>query len=121
MRQGLCKKYFYNSERGVSLFLTMIIMSVLLSITLGINAIFWQQVQSLRYMGNSVIAFYAADAGIERALRENSSVSDTLSNGATYNAIKIITGNPGCLTAFEYCIQSVGVYKETRRAIQITR
>ncbi len=115
------KHLHLKKERGVALFLTLIIMSVLLSISLGINAIFWQQMQSLRYIGNSVIAFYAADTGIERALRQDSSVSDTLSNGATYNAIKITAGSPGCLTAFDYCVQSVGIYKETRRAIQVTR
>lgn len=113
--------FFRKNERGISLFFTLILMSVLMSISLGINVIFWEQTQILKYVGNSVLAFYAADTGIERALREENNVSDTLSNGAAYNAIKIIKGNPGCLSALEYCIQSVGTYKETRRAIQVTR
>lgn len=110
-----------KNERGISLFLTLVIMSILLSISLGINVIFWQQAQILKYLGNSVIAFYAADTGIERALKEGNDVSDTLSNGAAYEAKKINKGDPGCPNALEYCIQSVGVYQETRRAIQITR
>lgn len=117
MKKKLNQKY----EQGISLFFTLIIMSVLLSISLGINVIFLGQVQVLKYVGNSVIAFYAADTGIERALREGGSVSDTLSNGATYNAVKIDKTDPKCFFAVDYCIQSVGVYKETRRAIQITR
>lgn len=110
-----------KNEQGISLFFTLIIMSVLLSISLGVSAIFWQQVQILKDTGNSVIAFYAADTGIERALREGTSTADTLSNSASYNALKIMKGEPDCLSAIEYCIKSVGVYKGTRRAIQITR
>lgn len=115
------KKFSRKNEQGISLFFTLIILAVLLSISLGISVIFLQQAQILKNIGNSVIAFYAADTGIERALREGTSTADTLSNGAAYNAIRINKGDSGCLSAIDYCVQSVGIYKETRRAIQITR
>jgi len=111
-----------NSNKGVSLYLALMIMTVLLAIALGLSSIFLGQAKMTQEMGYSVIAFYAADAGIEKVLttRPNpSNIPETiLLNGAAYQVIVTPAGTGGCL-ASNYCIKSIGEYQETRRAIEI--
>ncbi|MFC1663739.1 hypothetical protein ACFL0A_01290 [Patescibacteria group bacterium] len=111
-----------KNQKGISLYLALMIMTILLTIALGISALLFSQIKIIREMGNSVIAFYAAETGIERTLmeRENpSDVSETvLDNGAKYRAT-VIPAGANC-SANNFCIQSVGEYKETKRAIEIT-
>jgi len=112
-------------QLGISLYLALMIMTILLAIALGLSTIFIGQTKMLREMGYSVIAFYAADAGIEKALVDRSNpnlnpdyYSDSLSNGATYQIIVTVGGTGDC-SAINYCIKSIGTFKETRRAIEI--
>lgn len=106
--------------------MTLMIVAMLLSAALGISAIFLGQTETIRIMGNAVLAFYAADAGIEKVLIERSNPSSScteaspcaLGNGAQYYII-IQTPGQNC-SAANYCITSVGSYKETKRAIEIT-
>ena len=113
-----------GGQSGVSLFLVIIIMTILLAIALGLSAIFLGQMVMFREMGYSVIAFYAADAGIEKVLiqREDplplNGYSDTLPNGSSY-ILSVFSSGPNC-PALNFCIKSVGTYKEVKRAIEIT-
>ena len=97
-------------------------MTVLLSIALGLSSIFLGQTKMMREMGYSVIAFYAADAGIEEILinRDNPvDIPETiLANGAKYQVLVVVGGTGDCL-ADNFCIKSLGEYQETRRAIEI--
>jgi len=114
------------TQRGVSLYLALMIMTMLLAIAFGLSAIFLGQTKMLRTMGHSVLAFYAADAGIEEVLMQRTNPSSvcteispcSLTNGAQYYLV-IRTPGPDC-AADNYCITSVGIYQETRRAIEIT-
>lgn len=114
-----------KSQKGSTLYLGLMIMTILLGIAFGLSSIFLQQTGMIRSMGQSVIAFYAADAGIEDVLMERSSPSSVcteaspclLDNGAQY-WIAIETPGPSC-EAVNYCITAVGAYEETRRAIEI--
>ena len=108
-----------TKQKGVSLYLALLIMAILLSIGLGISAILFGQIKIIRGIGDSVVAFYAADTGIEEVLYKGSDVSGVLENGASYST-QILLSGPGC-TAPNYCIKSVGIFKESRRAIEITR
>jgi len=116
---------FKFSQKGVSLYLAMMIMGILLAIALGISTIFIGQTKMLKEMGNSVIAFYAADAGIEKSLTQRNDptplngYSETLDNEAGYNLNVLDSTDPDC-DADNYCIKSIGSYKETKRAIEIT-
>lgn len=111
-------------QSGVSLFLAIIILTVLLAIVLGLSTIFLGQMVMFREMGYSVIAFYAADAGIEKVLNQRDNplslngYSATLDNGAKYS-LSVLSSGPGC-SAQNYCIKSIGTYQEVRRAIEIT-
>lgn len=112
-----------KSEKGITLYLSVVIMTIVLAIALGISTIFLGQVNVMRGMGHSVIAFYAADAGIEKILLNRASPSyippTALSNGAIYEVFVAAGGSPGC-AAPNYCIKSIGSYKEVNRAIEIS-
>lgn len=110
-------------QKGTSLYLAVAIMAILLAIALGISTIFLGQVKVMRGLGYSVIAFYAADAGIEKILLDRNNPADIpetfLSNGASYQVFVEIGGSGSC-TAPNYCIKSIGNYRDTNRAIEIS-
>ncbi len=80
-------------------------------------------------MGSSVLAFYAANTGIERTLYEISKEEDpagigshfdeTLGNRASYSVDIIAPG--GTCSAPNYCIKSIGIFQNTKRAIRVAR
>ncbi|MDP3991096.1 MAG: hypothetical protein Q8P63_02260 [Candidatus Nealsonbacteria bacterium] len=113
-----------NNQKGISLYISFMIMAILLSVALGLNTIFIGQTKTIRGIGNSVIALSAADAGIERILLDRNNPSDIpetelSSNGATYQVFVTLGGTINC-PATHYCVKSVGSYQGTRRAIEIT-
>lgn len=123
-----------NYNQGVSLYLALMIMTVLLALALGLSAILFGQMKIIKGIGDSVLAFYAADTGIERELYANnppgtnySDYLDLNGNGvqdgedAVYNIQVIPAGGNDCPADVNYCIKSMGIYKATRRAIHVTR
>jgi hypothetical protein len=57
-----------TTKKGVSLYLALIIMFILIAIGLGVSLIIVSQMKMMKGMGDSVVAFYAADTGIEHSL-----------------------------------------------------
>ena len=110
----------YNSQKGVSILFAVLILSVVLSIALGTSNLIVRQLKVMRGVSNSVIAFYAADCGIEKVLlaESPSDISETLLNGAEYEVFVNASTTEGC-DALNYCIKSIGSYKNTKRAIEI--
>ncbi len=116
---------FSNKQSGISLVLSILILSLILGIVLGISTILFQEITMARGVGNSVVALYAADSGIEEILlvRDNPSSSCTqsspcqLGNGATYY-MSITPAGQNC-SSQNYCIKSIGIYKGIRRGIEI--
>ena len=139
----------YSSQKGISLFLTIIVLSVVLGIVLGLSTILVGQMKTLKTMGDSVVAFYAADAGVEQVLKEvvadypiapeQATYSGSFDNEASFSAdikrcptdVLPCTWNsidnppPAGIpmdaqcTAYRYCVRSVGTYKDAKRAIEI--
>jgi len=126
----------FNFEKGVSVYISFMIMTILLIIGFGISTILLSQIKILRGMGDSVLAFCAADTGIERVLYAIS-INDLqqtysgLVGEASYNATLVcgfdyedcpdeLIRDENCLASY-YCLKSKGIYKETKRAIQVTR
>jgi hypothetical protein len=80
-------------------------------------------------MGDSVIAFCAADTGIESVLFEGANASTSanpytgsLDNGASWTATVVNPGDNDCpVSTTNFCIYSKGVYKNSQRAIRISR
>lgn len=124
-----------KSEHGVSLFLAFMIMSLILGIAFGINALLRSQISLAQEVGQSMFALGAADAGIEKISYDaqkgidvlaqcpeggsNPECSATLANGSQY-VVEVQSPGPGCPAA-NYCVKSVGSYKTSLRAIRITR
>ena len=110
-------------RRGASLYLALMVMTIMLGIALGLSSIFIGQTKTIKQMGNSVIALCAADTGIEVVLlnRNNpANIPETiLSNGATYQVIVVTGGTGSCLAGNNFCIKSIGSYLGTKRAIEI--
>ena len=115
-------KFHYNSqkEKGVSILFAVLILSVVLSIALGTSSLIVRQLKVMRGVGSSVVAFYAADCGIEKVLltKPPLPISKTLLNGAEYEVFVSASTTEGC-DALNYCIKSIGSYKNTKRAIEI--
>lgn len=80
-------------KKGVSLYLAVLLMTMLLAMVLGISAILLRQLQTIKGLEDSVTALYAADSGMEQALADvianrtdpQPGYADTLSNGARYD------------------------------------
>ena len=120
-----------NSQKGVSLYIAFLIMTILLSIGLSMSTILVSEIKIMRGMGKSVIAYYAAETGIERALFDTKTIEDpvgegygeseTLDNGAFYSVSAVAQGTDGCSISAYYCVKSVGDYRGVKRAIMILR
>lgn len=117
-----------NNQKGLSLYLAVIVMAIVLAIVFGITTILLAQLEMIKGMENSVVAFYAADTGIEQVLDSGRlnpvSICTTegtaceLDNGSKYYVVVSSSGAPGC-TASNFCIKSAGIYKGTQRSIEV--
>ncbi len=58
----------YNSQKGVSLIIIFLIMTVIIAIVLSISTILSSEIKIIGDIGSSVSSFYAADIGIEKTL-----------------------------------------------------
>ena len=100
----------------------------------SVSSIVLVQIKSIREVGDSVIAFYAADTGIETALNDlydsNFQASyEGFLDGPLYKYNVEVTQPPtGTLpvipvslecTGKYYCIKSTGTYYNVKRAIEV--
>lgn len=129
MKTQNTKYKIQNYESGIAVTLSILILSAVLAIALGASTILLREIQFARTSNFYVRAFFAADSGIEKilTLREtpnNFSECTTpaspcaLSNGAEFWIIVNASTTPGCV-ADNYCIESVGRYGGTKRAIEV--
>lgn len=122
----IMSKFSCFSQKGVSLYLAVIIMSIILAMVLGMTTILTGQIKTMRGIENSVIAFYGADTGIERLLKEKGeSVFGEMTIGTEKKVEYTVEKKEGgsvdwCPADKKYCIRSFGTYKQTKRAIKIT-
>lgn len=143
-----------DSEKGVAIYLSLMVMMILLAIGLGVSTIIISQINTTRGMGDSVVAFYAADTGIEKTIfYDNKVIPPTGNRGLCYicgscaDCLYCSTNGTDCdplncidCTISYYTnfnekrynveatvsggvttIKSKGIYKETQRAVEITR
>ena len=120
---------YLNIQKGVSLYIAIMIIVILLAIVLGAGAILLGQLKTIKGMENSIAAFYAADSGIEKVLMDRAdpalssaflecpcsgSVVCTLGSDINYCIIVESLSAPD-----NFYIRSVGSYKGTKRAIEV--
>ena len=105
-----------SNQKGVSLYLAIMIMSMLSAVVLGLISISISGIKIAQGLENSVMAFYAANTGIERALyniRKSGDLegfSDTLEQ-TSYDVTITVDGE-------KTTIKSIGTYRDTQRAIE---
>lgn len=119
-------KTMFAAQRGISILFAVAILSVILSIALGTNIILIRQVKTMREADYSVIAFYAAESEIEKALmtkdQEEGVTSGVLllpSGAEAEYEVSVLASTTDPCQAANYCITSIGSYKNTRRAIEV--
>lgn len=106
-----------NLQKGVSLYLTIAVLTVLTTVSLTLVTISISQIKVVWTVGNSVLAFYAADAGMEQALyriRKEANFDnfqDSFANGSSF-AVVIDVGEE------ETTIESTGAFRDTKRALE---
>lgn len=133
------KHAFNKQQKGFALYFAIMLTTIMLGISLGVATVFFKQIVLLRDIGDSVFSFFASDSGVERMLMADNRlcageqdrvacvVAKTpllpveLSNGATYQLTVERGGTGTCGAGVNYCIKSVGLYKDARRAIKIIR
>lgn len=139
---------FLSSQKGISLYITLILTSIILAIALGMSLLFVGQLKMTREIGNSTKAFFAADAGMEQALNSDIAALVNINEpnifGTDYGyTVEITCCNPAlhpvickvgvslscpiglatdddCLGQY-FCYRSKGTYKDITRAIEIKR
>jgi len=107
------------NQKGVSLYLAIIILSILSAVSLGLISMSISGIKIAKGLENSVISFYAANTGIERSLYDRRKQAGggefygTLLEGeAGYDVSVIVDGE-------EITIKSIGIYRNTQRAIEV--
>lgn len=119
--------------KAVSLYLSLMVLSILLAIFLGLSSLLFGQIKMFGAVGESVIAFYAADTGIERnlfAVKGSYTNIPVFAGGAVFTVVT--TCNPAytyctnycpdcsfdsSCSAPRFCMTSNGQFYETKRAI----
>jgi hypothetical protein len=120
----------FYSEKGIALFLTIIILGAILGIILGISSLVLRQISTVSGLGESVLAIHAADSGIERLVYELRKNSYSFSCSPPCEIIDIVWDDfeEDDLSYSVYLqeqdpsivIRSIGQYRQTLRAIEVT-
>lgn len=138
-----------NSEKGISLYYAVVITSLLLAMALGLGTILISQIKGLKEMGNSTIAFFAADSGIEKILYldticSKANCTSTVPFGSLCQEQINKAGATTCIGLYDYStsttlnndsqysaiatttavgtiFKSKGIYRAVQRAIEASR
>ena len=119
-------------QKGVSLYLAIVIMSILSAVALGLISLSIGRIKMVTGLENSVMSFYAANTGIEEMLMDRNAPTSTysgyldLNNNGTddpnedsfYDVTVAEAIDPSC-DANNYCVKSIGRYRDTKRVIEI--
>ena len=108
---------FNNNQKGITLLLTVIIISIVMSIAILISNIVITQLKLAGDISDSVTAIYAADSGVEWQLyqiRYGTSVPvPVMSNGAIVTTT-VIGSYPN------FTIKSLGSYRAVKRQFEVS-
>jgi len=114
-----------HGQKGIAIYLAAVTLSIVLTVAFGTSLIALYQLKNINEAGNSVIAFAAAETGIEWSLTYVDEVNygtlcpenKTLDNGAVYTVSCDLCGAGNAFL----CIRSEGTYNGTQRTIKIQR
>lgn len=110
-----------NNQKGVSILLSLLVMTAILSIAFGVSKLVIGEIKIGRDISRSVIAYYAADSAIERAIFEKRinnielNIIDDCSvawgNGSFYSVRVQVSGE-------DVIAEASGCYNDTKRAVE---
>jgi len=115
-----------KQKKGITLYLTILILGLLFAIGIGLSLIVFTQIKMTREIGYSVNALCAADSGVERALYGlyqegwplGTSTSGSFDN-ASYTVFIYASSSLNCATGTQYyCIKSQGKFKDIFRNVE---
>ncbi|MDD4900845.1 MAG: hypothetical protein PHS62_01880 [Patescibacteria group bacterium] len=108
-----------KNQKGVILLMALLILSSILIVTLGAADLVFAGIKMNRLSGYSSVAFFASEAGLERALWEarkndniNSFTNVPLANGSVYNVSYSANGS--------ITFKSIGSYGGVKRSVEST-
>ena len=103
-------------QKGVSLYLAVVIMSILSAVVLGLVSLSISGIKMVSGLENSVMSFYAANTGIEHSLysiRKQGELGEVSGDLGEANYSVSVSSND------EEIIKSVGTYRGTKRVIEV--
>ena len=130
-------------NEGIAIYLAVAVLSVVLAVALGVSMLSVGQMKNINQSGNSVVAFAAAETGIEWALYPwySGQVIDTTNYqaacplsggqyvcpvpsggvlGGAFYTVTALTNVESALCPVGFlCIKSVGKYLDTQRVIMV--
>lgn len=117
-----------GNSRGSILIYSLLLMSVMLAIGIGMNTVFLTNLQGVREARNSTVALYAADTGTELCLYEARSRNDddvvlpqgvglVITNLADNSDITVNCSSLG--DTFEF--RATGTFRNSSRALEISQ
>lgn len=116
-----------KQERGVILLLTLFILSGILVITLAAADLVLTGIRMNRLAGYSSLAFFASEAGLERALWEARKNNYVLPNVDTTNVFSLGDLGNGSSYSVNYAtstpyviFKSISSYREVKRSVEST-
>lgn len=112
----------FSNQKATSLLLTLLVMAALLAIAIGVARLSIGEIKLLRDIPSSLIVYYAAESGVEKAIYEEwqlggaqdySDCSIALANGSYYGTTVVRQGN-------NITIITTGCYQNTKRSIEVS-
>jgi hypothetical protein len=104
-------------QKGVSLYLAIVIMSILSAVVLGLIALSISGIKIVSGLENSVMSFYAANTGIEHSLYNIRKQGGT---GEVSGFLEETNYNVSVDVSTTTVIRSIGTYRETKRVIEVS-
>jgi Tfp pilus assembly protein PilX len=111
-----------HNQKGVSLLITLLIMAAILAIALGVSRLSLGEIKISRNTPNSLIAYYAAESGIERALYEdrvNGQASTDYPFSGCIETDICYSGDASGVSPNRTIISN-GLYQDTARSVEST-
>ncbi|MDD4989763.1 MAG: pilus assembly PilX N-terminal domain-containing protein [Candidatus Pacebacteria bacterium] len=114
----MLKNFVKIGNQGVTLYLTIVILSVFTAVVLTLTAVSVSQIKITWLAGDSAKAFFAADTGVEQALfniRKQDNFGDIAKVPLGYGSSYIVNIST---TTDTTSIQSKGEFRSARRTIE---
>lgn len=119
-----------KNAQGSILIYSLLMMSVMLAIGIGMSSVFLKNLQGVRQARSSTTALYIADSGTELCLYEARSGNDVPNNllefqeGGSFKITNLadntdVTAGCNALGSSSFDFRSTGIFRDSSRALEI--